>query len=133
MLCKDKGSSIRTEVRSWLISLQGVTCREATVIIPVLCTVVSSSRKIPAEHLLRRQLRWLRHVIRMPDNRLPRRLLYTASSLWDSAQMVAQRNALSTTLKQICSSATSSQVIWRLWQATETSGGLSAILVSGES
>jgi len=51
----------------------------------------------------------------------------------DSVQLVAQRNALSTTPKQICSLATLSQVNCRLWQATEIHGGLSATLASGVS
>jgi len=41
-------------------------------------TVIFSKTEItPVEHLLaQRQLRWLGHLIRLPDNRPPRRLLY---------------------------------------------------------
>ena len=36
----------------------------------------SKANITPVEHLLvQRQLRWLRHIIRLPDNRLPRQLL----------------------------------------------------------
>jgi len=44
---------------------------------------------------------------------------------------VGRPNTSSTTSKQISSSATLSQVTWRLWQATEIYGELSVILVSG--
>ena len=57
----------------------------------------------------------------------------TASSLRDSVQLVVQRNASSTTSKQISSSATLSQVTWRLRQATGIYGKLSVILVIGAS
>ena len=56
-----------------------------------------------------------------------------ANSLWDSVQLVVQRNASSTISEQISSSATLSQVTWRLWQATGICGELSVILVLGAS
>ena len=52
-----------------------------------------------------------------------------ASSPWDSVQLVVQRKASLTTSKQISSSATLSQVTWRLWQVTGIHGELSVILV----
>jgi len=35
----------------------------------------------PVEHLLQRQLRWLGHVIKMTENRFPRRLTAAAADI----------------------------------------------------
>jgi len=73
----------------------------------------------PAEHLLlQRQLHWLGHVIRMPDNWLPRRLL--CGELTVGQRSVGRpKKCFIDHIKANLVKCNIRQVIWRLWQATD--------------
>jgi len=65
-------------------------------------------------------------------HRLLRRLLYVELTVGQRSVGRPKKRFIEH-IKAISSSATLSQVTWRLWQATEIYGELSVILVSGAS
>ena len=87
---------------------------------------ISKASITPIEHLLvQRQLHWLVHVIRLPDNRIPRRLLYGELSQGQrSVGLLKKRFSDYRTSELTCRNATSSYRIWKLLQVREMPGGL---------
>ena len=68
---------------------------------------------------MQRQLRWLGHIIRLPDNRLPRQLLYTVSPRRRRGRLAVLRSGSRVTSELCCKSTTSSYRIWKTLQGTD--------------